>query len=142
MMTGGQPVCAAQRRRGRRLRAAWRHEQRPIPMALAAATHDCSRTPLHEDKPKSTRATEEEQDQHNAPRRQKTPPLTAAVLRRRAQRVAGRPARRRVRPARGAASAEAERVSFCCRCTAAGSTGGGSADIVASWGLAREEELC
>ena len=35
-----QPVTgAAQRRRGRQLRAAWRHEQQSIPQALAAYTH-------------------------------------------------------------------------------------------------------
>ena len=35
-----QPVTgAAQRRRGRRLRAAWRHEQQSIAQALAAHTH-------------------------------------------------------------------------------------------------------
>ena len=40
MDTSWQPVTgAAQRRRGRRLRAAWRHEQQPIAQALAAYTH-------------------------------------------------------------------------------------------------------
>ena len=40
MDTSWQPVTgAAQRRRGRRLRAAWRHEQQSIAQALAAKTH-------------------------------------------------------------------------------------------------------
>ena len=40
MDTSWQPVTgAAQRRRGRRLRAAWRHEQQSIAQALAAYTH-------------------------------------------------------------------------------------------------------
>ena len=39
-----QPVTgAAQRRRGRRLRAAWRHEQQSIAQALATFTHHSSR---------------------------------------------------------------------------------------------------
>ena len=39
-----QPVTrAAQRRRGRRLRAAWQHEQQPIAQALATFTHHSSR---------------------------------------------------------------------------------------------------
>ena len=42
MDPGGQPTSAAQRRRGRRLRAALRHERQSIAMALAEFTHQSS----------------------------------------------------------------------------------------------------
>ena len=46
MDTSWQPVTgAAQRRRGRRLRAAWRHEQQSIAQALAAYTHHTQLAP-------------------------------------------------------------------------------------------------
>ena len=38
-MASGQPMSAAQRRKGRRLRSWWRHEQQSIAMALAEGVH-------------------------------------------------------------------------------------------------------
>ena len=75
MMASGQPVSAAQRRRGPRLRSAWRHGQQSIAMALAAATH-------HSVQPNAalwgqktgTRAREEvEIETHAVPRGQRAP---------------------------------------------------------------------
>ena len=43
MDPGGQPTSAAQRRKGRRLRAALSHERQSIAMALAEFTHHSSR---------------------------------------------------------------------------------------------------
>ena len=57
-----------------------------------------------------------------------------------ARRVAARPSLRRVSSARGAASAEAERVARGCSSAAAGSTGGGSTATDASRGFARWPE--
>ena len=54
---------AAQRRRGRRLRAAWRHEQQSIVQAVAVATHH---SPLRRHKTATAEAT------NNALRSQKT----------------------------------------------------------------------
>ena len=66
-----QPVTgAAQRRRGRRLRAAWRHEQQLIAQALAAFTHHSAQ------RQKTARAGEQgHEDKNDAPQRQKPPPL-------------------------------------------------------------------
>ena len=68
-----QPVTgAAQRRRGRRLRAAWRHEQQSIAQVLATFTHHSAQ------RQKTARAGEEgHDDKNNAPRRQKPPPPQA-----------------------------------------------------------------
>ena len=60
---------AAQRRRGRRLRAAWRHEQQSIAQALAAFTHHSALRG-----PKKARAGEEESEVHHTAEVGKTPP--------------------------------------------------------------------
>ena len=72
-----QPVTgAAQRRRGRRLRAAWRHEQQSIAQALAAFTHHSSRGQ------KNDRAREwGHKDEYEEPRRQKPPPPQQELFR-------------------------------------------------------------
>ena len=76
-----QPVMgAAQRRRWRRLRSWWRHEQQSIAAALATVMHHSSgKVHTANRAPRSqklaTRAEEEvEYMPHNAPRGQKTPP--------------------------------------------------------------------
>ena len=73
----GQPSSgAAQRRRGRRLGAAWRHEQQSIAAALATFTqHSALRGQ------KTARAAEEgHEDKHDALRRQKAPSSVAGAL--------------------------------------------------------------
>ena len=72
-----QPVMgAAQRRRQRRLRSWWRHEQQSIAAALATASgkvHAANGAPRSQKL--ATRAEEEvEYEPHYAPRGQKTPP--------------------------------------------------------------------
>ena len=68
-----QPVTgAAQRRRGRRFRAAWRHEQQSIAQALAAFTHHSAPR-----RPTMANARGEESEMNNATG-QKTPPPRAA----------------------------------------------------------------
>ena len=65
-------ASAAQRRRGRRLRAALRHERQSIAMALAESQHHTSRGQ------KKARAGEEgHRYEYEAPRRQKPPPPPA-----------------------------------------------------------------
>ena len=65
-------ASAAQRRRGRRLRAALRHERQSIAMALAESQHHTSRGQ------KKARAGEEgDRYEYEAPRRQKPPPPQA-----------------------------------------------------------------
>ena len=65
-------ASAAQRRRGRRLRAALRHERQSIAMALAESQHHTSRGQ------KKARAGEEgHRNEYEAPRRQKPPPPQA-----------------------------------------------------------------
>ena len=65
-------ASAAQRRRGRRLRAALRHERQSIAMALAESQHHTSRGQ------KKARAGEEgHRNEYEAPRRQKPPPPPA-----------------------------------------------------------------
>ena len=64
-------ASAAQRRRGRRLRAALRHERQSIAMALAESLHHTSRGQ------KKARAGEEGHEEHDASRRQKPPPPKA-----------------------------------------------------------------
>ena len=71
----GQPTGAAQRRRGRRLRAAWRHEQQSIAQALAAFTHHSAQ------RQKTARAGEEGHEEKNdAPLRQKPIPPQSALF--------------------------------------------------------------
>ena len=63
-------ACAAQRRRGRRLRAALRHERQSIAMALAEMSHHTAPRG-----PRMARAGEEgHRNEYEAPRRQKPPP--------------------------------------------------------------------
>ena len=70
MDPSGQPSrSAAQRRRGRRLRAAWRREQQSIAQALAAFTHHSALRG-----PKKARAGEEESEVHYTAEVRKTPP--------------------------------------------------------------------
>ena len=61
-------ASAAQRRRGRRLRAALRHERQSIAMALAESQHHTSRGQ------KKARAGEEESELHYTDKDRKTPP--------------------------------------------------------------------
>ena len=83
-----QPVTAAQRRRGRRLRAAWRHEQQWIAAALATFTHHSALR----GQTTATRTGEEgHEDKHDAPQRQKPSPpsrCSSQPVRRRARREA------------------------------------------------------
>ena len=77
MMASGQPGSgAAQRRRGRRLRSWWRHEQQSIAMALAAATHHTAqRNGAPRSQTTATRAREvEEHETNDALWRQTAPP--------------------------------------------------------------------
>ena len=70
MDSSGQPSRrAAQRRRGRRLRAAWRHEQQVIAQALTAFTHHSA--PRGQ---KKARAVEEESQVHYTAEVRKTHP--------------------------------------------------------------------
>ena len=72
MMDVERATGAAQRRRGRRLRAALRHEWQSIAMALAESQHHTSRGQ------KKARAGEEgHRNEYEAPRRQKPPPPQA-----------------------------------------------------------------
>ena len=72
MMDVERATGAAQRRRGRRLRAALRHERQSIAMALAESQHHTSRGQ------KKARAGEEgHRNEYEAPRRQKPPPPPA-----------------------------------------------------------------
>ena len=64
-------ASAAQRRRGRRLRAVLRHERQSIAMALAESQHHTSRGQ------KMARARGEGHEEYDAPRRQKPPPPQA-----------------------------------------------------------------
>ena len=76
MMAGGDSGSAAKRRRERRLRSAWRHEQPSVAMALAAASHHSAQqdaAPRGLDT--GTRAREvEEQVAHFGLRAQTAPP--------------------------------------------------------------------
>ena len=65
----------AQRRRGRRLRAAWRHEQQSIAQALAAFSHHSGLWG-----PKKARAGEEESELHYTDKDRKTPPPQPVLL--------------------------------------------------------------
>ena len=65
---------AAQRRRGRRLRAAWRHEQQSIAQALAAYTHHSAPR-----RPTMARARGEESEMHNATGQMTPPPRVAST---------------------------------------------------------------
>ena len=70
--SSGRPMAArgaAWRRRQRRLRSMLRHERQTVAMALAESLHHSAQ------RPEKARAREvEEQDQHEALRRQKAPP--------------------------------------------------------------------
>ena len=69
-------VGSARRRRERRLRAQWRHEQQTVAMALAAATHHSAQRG-------------EWRDLHEAPRGQRTAEATYDALRSQTTSVAG-----------------------------------------------------
>ena len=72
-MMNVERVSAAQRRRGRRLRAALRHERQSIAMALAEMSHHTAPRG-----PRMARAREEgHKFEYEAPRRQKPPPPQA-----------------------------------------------------------------
>ena len=78
MMAGGDSGSAAKRRRERRLRSAWRHEQLSVAMAVAAALHHSAQRgagPATYSAPRGqTTATEGEvREPNNAPRSQKPP---------------------------------------------------------------------
>ena len=77
-MASGQPLAArdsaARRRRERRLRSWLKHEWLTVAMALAESLHHSAQ------RPEKARAREvEEQDQHEALRRQKAPPPMEAA---------------------------------------------------------------
>ena len=69
MMNVERAAGAAQRRRGRRLRAALRHERQSIAMALAEMSHHTAPRGL-----RMARAGEEGREEHDALRRQRPPP--------------------------------------------------------------------
>ena len=78
MMAGGVTGSAAKRRRERRLRSAWRHEQLSVAMAVAAALHHSAQRgagPATYSAPRGQKtATEGEvREPNNAPRSQKPP---------------------------------------------------------------------